>query len=483
MIVSNSSPINVLVDADLLVESDRLLSMISSYDRLYITVVYSCLERVCERNNIEVQRVISDLNRIPRINIISSEDANIYRQSLFDEIERLKFLENDDFREEIAYAIAQHIGVVVTNRYNEYDDAELGINILSLKQLEARLRPKKPPRRTFLRRVKNLLRRVWHWIRSIRNPWYLIILAFVLVGILIFTIPWMVQQVQNILDPAQPPPPNATVSPAVDSYQNTDCVLLILDKSFKTSCGEQILLDIYDPKTQAITAFSAGNNYPEAVKKFKDIWYNQDKNIPKDIDPEVLIYLNNSLLNRDIQDADTIAILVPAEYNIDKGGDPERSLAKELLRGVAQAQTLVNKSLFPNDLAEFTFSDNKLKLTGKKGLRVIIVDDANDKERARKIAETLGKKKEILAVIGHYASELTSEVIQTYDDNKTVLISPGSTSEDLPASQYFFRTVPSASTHVEPIIKFISEKVEQPKVAVFYQGYFILKSAKICFSP
>ncbi len=74
--------------------------------------------------------------------------------------------------------------------------------------------------------------------------------------------------------------------------------------------------------------------------------------------------------------------------------------------------------------------------------------------------------------MGHYASDLTSEVIQKYSDNELVLISFGSTSENkekrfLNRDDYFFRTVPGVTYHVDKLIKYI-EKEGYKNPAIFY---------------
>ena len=77
------------------------------------------------------------------------------------------------------------------------------------------------------------------------------------------------------------------------------------------------------------------------------------------------------------------------------------------MRGVAQAQTEVNLSL--DNAGEELPGQNFLTRKGirGKGLKVIIADDVNIVQEAKQRAEALVKQKDILAVIGHYTSDMT----------------------------------------------------------------------------
>ncbi|MFN6526197.1 ABC transporter substrate-binding protein [Nostoc sp. ChiSLP03a] len=173
-------------------------------------------------------------------------------------------------------------------------------------------------------------------------------------------------------------------------------------------------------------------------------------------DPEILIYRNNAVVNlRRIQDSNlpiyTIAVAAP--LNIDAG--------KGIFLGVAQAQ----------DVA-----------VNKKGinLQVVIANDNNNPAQARRIADWLYKKDEILAVVGHYTSENTCAALNVYskDPKPLVVISPTSTVFDLQAkpdcggdpSKVFFRTVSSTRVEAESLVKYLIEyrKQSDPKVVVFY---------------
>ena len=232
------------------------------------------------------------------------------------------------------------------------------------------------------------------------------------------------------------------------------------------SSGEKILLQASPPwpKRRAIKEF-ANKNYPEALKLFKQSWRDDRK------DPETLIYMNNALLMATKAEYYTIAIVVPTRRNQD-GSILNANLAEELLRGIAQAQTEVNLGIIAENDRDRDFPGQKFlepKLINGKGLKVIVADDANSIPEAIKRANFLVTQPDILAVIGHYTSDMTVETVDIYDRNKLVAISPGSTTEELTRRprKFFFRTAPTTSTEAESLADLLIS-VGEKRVAVFY---------------
>ncbi len=231
------------------------------------------------------------------------------------------------------------------------------------------------------------------------------------------------------------------------------------------SSGEKLLVQTAAlwSKQRAIKEF-ADKNYPEALKLFKQSW-REDRR-----DPETLIYMNNALLMATKAEYYTIAIVVPIRRKED-GSILSADLAEELLRGIAQAQTEVNLSLLTSNLNKDFPGQEFLEpkpLKGK-GLKVIIADDANIKPEAIKRANYLVAQPDILAVIGHYTSDMTVETVDIYNTNKLVAISPGSTTEELTRRprKFFFRTAPTTSIEAEGLVNQLIS-VDEKKVAVFY---------------
>ncbi|MBD1878931.1 ABC transporter substrate-binding protein [Trichocoleus sp. DQ-A2] len=211
------------------------------------------------------------------------------------------------------------------------------------------------------------------------------------------------------------------------------------------SCGEEVLVPSLKGalKQKGVQKFASGQ-YAEAVGLLEKARSEQPS------DPEILIYLNNARLMDKKEKAYTIAVAAPITNN------PNRAL--EILRGAAQVQNEINQGQ---------------RISGK-GLKVVIADDANNPAKAKQIAESLVLKKDILAVIGHYASEVTLGAIAIYQQHGLVLISPGSTSEDLSewsqkSEHVFFRTVPSNRVNAQALASYMIQ-ANQRTAAVFYSG-------------
>jgi ABC-type branched-subunit amino acid transport system substrate-binding protein len=209
------------------------------------------------------------------------------------------------------------------------------------------------------------------------------------------------------------------------------------------SCGEEVLVPDSggDFKQKGVQEIAAGK-YDEAVRLL--IKARQEN--PRD--PETLIYLNNARIASQKANSYTLAVVAP----ISKSSDT----ALEILRGVAQAQEEINQGKKIKGIA----------------LRIVIADDANDGTQAKKIAEKLVSKRDILGVIGHYASEVTLEALPVYQKHKLVLISPSSTSAELSKwgmipSHFFFRTVPTTQISAQYLASYLNAQTNQKTAAVF----------------
>ncbi|MEG4395101.1 bifunctional serine/threonine-protein kinase/ABC transporter substrate-binding protein [Microcoleus sp. BROC3] len=232
------------------------------------------------------------------------------------------------------------------------------------------------------------------------------------------------------------------------------------------SSGEKLLVQTSAlwSKQRGINEF-ADSNYPEALKLLKQSW-REDRR-----DPETLIYINNALLKAINAEYYTIAIVVPIRRNQD-GSILNANLAEELLRGIAQAQTEVNLGLLAANENNKDFPGQGFiepKAIRKKGLKVIIADDGNIKSYAVQRANYLVAQPDILAVIGHYTSDMTVETVDIYNQNQLVALSPGSTTEELTRKprKFFFRTAPTTSIEAEGLVNQLLS-VNTKKVAVFY---------------
>ncbi|NJQ97654.1 MAG: ABC transporter substrate-binding protein [Hydrococcus sp. CSU_1_8] len=104
------------------------------------------------------------------------------------------------------------------------------------------------------------------------------------------------------------------------------------------------------------------------------------------------------------------------------------NVAKEILRGVAQAQHEINQK----------------GGIGGKLVQVKIANDENSPEIAKQIAKELVRNKKIIAVIGHNSSDASLAAAPIYQEGELVAISPTSVARELSGiGNYIFRTTPS----------------------------------------
>jgi branched-chain amino acid transport system substrate-binding protein len=240
----------------------------------------------------------------------------------------------------------------------------------------------------------------------------------------------------------------------IDIFPQNCCNKFELKDNF--SCGEEsIFLDEKEYKSSSFQesdrkkAFDSFKNYKfqNAVKFFEKYRKNK-KN-----DPETLIYLNNAKLMQDKKKKSyTIAVFVPT------GDKDVNGIAEDLLRGAAQVQ------------ADFNSFNKNL------GLKIIIASDKNDIQGVNKLAGNLLSKEDIVAVIGHYASEVTAKTLPVYQEQKIVLISTSAATRkavlgnNKPKQNFLFRVTTDVKYQMQSLIDAlgISQLTDREKVAVFH---------------
>jgi ABC-type branched-subunit amino acid transport system substrate-binding protein/serine/threonine protein kinase len=232
------------------------------------------------------------------------------------------------------------------------------------------------------------------------------------------------------------------------------------------SAGEEILFASSKPrlKQKGVDEF-ADSNPQQALKNFKEAWQKEYGN-----DPETLVYMNNAFLGANKIPYYTIAVALPIGSRNPDSPAHIGDRAKEVLRGVAQAQTEVNLGLSnasDRDFPGLGFLQGK-GINGK-GLKVIIADDANDEEEAKNIANLLVNQPEILAVIGHTNSEMTMAAVDEYERNNLVSISPGASTEELTYEprKFFFRTQYTSSLIAKNLADYLFAK-NQKQATIIY---------------
>lgn len=207
----------------------------------------------------------------------------------------------------------------------------------------------------------------------------------------------------------------------------------------RMSIGNHLLIqvDATSNKQQGTEAFANGD-YQKAIKCFKDSLLQHPN------DPETLIYLNNAqAANQGFK----IAVSVPIGSNL--------NVAQEILRGVAQAQNEIN---------------SKSGINGRK-LQVEIVNDENDPEIAQKVANQLVKDSQVLAVIGHNASNASVAAAPFYQKGGLVMVSPTSFANNLSGlGNYIFRTVATTKVMAEALAKYTVKTARKTKLAFCYDS-------------
>lgn len=307
-------------------------------------------------------------------------------------------------------------------------------------------------RQSFFGIIKRGIRRLW---RSRRVA--VTFISLVLVGAALAILISIITSKSQVQPKAVTPPstPNTPVTtPASIKSDN-------LDKLF--SRGEKILLQNQSNlnKQKGINAFKQGN-WDLAIQAFRDSLnpVNSGRN-----DPESLIYLNNAIVaanaaakkgqNNIIQ----IAVSVPITN--------KQSTAQEILRGVAHAQSKVNCGSVGNFVQAIKNKQtpNCAGTINNRQLQIEIVDDRNgNNNTAEQVALQLvndDNQKDIIAVIGHYRSEVTKAAVNFGYKDKILVISPTSTSTQLSSIRPYsvLRTVTSDSIAVATLNQHILKKI------------------------
>ena len=212
-----------------------------------------------------------------------------------------------------------------------------------------------------------------------------------------------------------------TVEPSVSQSgaKSNSSVATTYSLQERISLGDKILVmaDTTADKQAGVQAFASGDFATAITKLQLSLQLNRN-------DPEALIYLNNAKAAQ--LQALKIAVSVPIGGNLDA--------AKEILRGVAQAQNEVNQSGGINGSL----------------LQVEIANDDNDPAIAQYLAAEFVKDSSIFAVVGHNSSDASLAAAPVYQQGQLVMISPTSYASKLSGiGSYIFRTVPSTRSMAE----------------------------------
>jgi ABC-type branched-subunit amino acid transport system substrate-binding protein len=160
-------------------------------------------------------------------------------------------------------------------------------------------------------------------------------------------------------------------------------------------------------------------------------------------DPVAQIFYNNTQARLQTNSV-KIAAVVPIDYY--------ENAALDILRGVADAQTQFNQQ---------RQSDN-VRL-----LEVVVVNDGNKSEVAKKVSSELANDRDILAVVGHHFSSSTIAALPQYEQAGVAVVSPTSSSSKL-ESKVFFPTIISTKDFAKIYAEYFSkQKLTQIAVVDF----------------
>ncbi|MGF1602445.1 MAG: ABC transporter substrate-binding protein [Thermosynechococcaceae cyanobacterium] len=250
------------------------------------------------------------------------------------------------------------------------------------------------------------------------------------------------------------------------NHQTPPVQSVLVELGDSISTGEEILGSRPVPKVDAASAI-AKLDYDSGVQSLLETWKTDGT------DPETLIYLNNAIIDANQIRHNTIAVTVPFSK--------DNELAYRLLKGVAQAQTEANLKVgkLSSRLGVSFLTPNQIG--PHIGLKVMIANDkyvpgngevADEKNVAKQaivIAERLSKDREILGVVGHYASDMSEPTISIYKQHQLAMISPGSTATNITKGKegYFFRPVPITKVEAQSVADYLIKKGKR-KVMIYF---------------
>ncbi len=260
--------------------------------------------------------------------------------------------------------------------------------------------------------------------------------------------------------------------------------------NFQGSFGRQIFL--YPPNQEIVkyqiegTKFYQQGLYYQAFQCFFMAW-NTEINIYGAGNPEVLIYINNCLIEYKKSCLEekgikiyTLAVVVPFYHN-------QGHVAAEVLRGISQIQLQVNLPSFDKISLGTEINLNDIRpnifltlICSQIALQILVVNDPNNlytpyNQTAEKLAE-LAPQLNLIAIVGHYSSEMTKNALQFYIQKGLTLVNSSSTSNELSAlsigeSLSFFRLTTPDDINAQTMANYLLDEFYHKslqKVAVIY---------------
>jgi branched-chain amino acid transport system substrate-binding protein len=177
-------------------------------------------------------------------------------------------------------------------------------------------------------------------------------------------------------------------------------------------------------------------NKDQAIQLLSDYLQNHPN------DPEAQIYLNN------LKSLDRNPLKIALVLSIEN-----LNIGQEMLRGAAQAQTEINQAGGVNG----------------RYLHIMIVNDGNKPEISTQVAQELSQNPEILAVVGHNASNASIAAAPVYQKAQLVMVNPTSLANGISdTGDYIFRVVPSIGSSAKALAQIV--KQQSQKVSICYDS-------------
>lgn len=248
------------------------------------------------------------------------------------------------------------------------------------------------------------------------------------------------------------------------------------DDNFQSSFGNQFFIlsrykEIVKTQIEATEFYQKGLFYP-AYCCFLSAW-KKEKELSQTGNPETLIYLNNCLIEQYKNSLEqkevkvyTLAVVIPFHHNQGK-------VATEILRGVAQIQSHINYPIY-NQLSDLKYINEFEELffklhqkdPSKIVIKILVINEPNNihfptNRTAEKLCE-LSSELNIIAVLGHYSSEMTKKAISVYAKHGMVLLNYSSTSNELSQLSIgeklsFYRLTTHDQIAAENLVNYISQ--------------------------
>lgn len=295
---------------------------------------------------------------------------------------------------------------------------------------------------------------------------------WILLGLVFFFFIGMVQFLRACQSDTKPPednpPPSSSQPTPVDLVSAGDNNKLYGSRSHSHDYDGVVEPDI----KKGIEFFKQGL-YGDALKKFRGIRESAKGNVTQASpfkDPEILIFQQNSQARLNAKDKGTPIYTIAAAVPLSNNKKEPFNIGQQMLFGMAQAQAEAIKAGI--------------------NLEVVIANDRNDSNTVQLLADYISQpipgsdnvQRNIIAVIGDYASSVTCVALQTYSQKQLAVISPASTKVNMrdcegkgnkdESKKVFFRTASSLKLEAGSLAAYINGEIkndENPKVAIFYK--------------